>query len=513
MDQAKDRILRQIAGIKHRLWVKQLLETAASGLLAGAGVAALLALFSVFRPVAYLYWWEGAILAAGVLTGMLAGAFRLPTDLDAAKRIDAFGLKERIVTALEFQDRDDALSRMQREDALQALRAKKDEIRIVVFAGYKTLLLAAGMVGIAVALSMIPSPAKEQAQDREKAQLLVKETQKEIKKAEEALGQIPEGELSEEQKKQLQEMRELLAESKASLGKVKTPEQAGKESAKAEYNFAEMSKQLVLMAQEGTGAGARDLEKAAQQIDDQAAGQMAQNENGEDGQKPGENPGENGDPGSGQSGAGSSQDPSGDQNGQSDGQKDQNSGSGNENPGNENGGSENSGNENSGNQTGENGGSENGENSGGRKENGSGEEGPGDQNGNGPGEGTGEGNENGNGRGGNGSDEGGSEGGDHNGGGDGQGGSGQSDFGSATEQHDYVSIPKKTGDDENLTGKNRGSGDVDIYRQQNGLSWEGEHVDGQAVIGEYARKAYDGISRGEYPEGMEDVIKQYFNGF
>jgi hypothetical protein len=373
------------------------------------------------------------------------------------------------------------------------------------------------MIGVAMAISLIPSPAKKEAESREKAQLLVKETQKEIKKAEDALAQISEAELTEEQKKQLQEMRQLLAESKASLGKVKTPEQAGKESAKAEYNFAEMSKQLVMMAQNSGGGNSKELEKAAREIDDEAAGQMAQNGNG---QEPGSNPesggGEGGNTQPDQPGTGSINENPGDQNGQNGGGESQNggnqSGSGKDGNGN---GNENGSNENNG-AGGENGGG-NEEGSGSQKGNGGNEDGGGGNqsgnNGSGSGEGNGSGGSEGNGNGSGNGESDGSAGGDSSGGGSGQGGSGQSDFGSGTGQHDYVSIPKKTGDDENLTGKNQGEGDSDIYRQQNGLSWEGEHVDGQAVIKEYAQKAYDGISRGEYPEGMEDVIKQYFNGF
>lgn len=52
-----------------------------------------------------------------------------------------------------------------------------------------------------------------------------------------------------------------------------------------------------------------------------------------------------------------------------------------------------------------------------------------------------------------------------------------------------------------------------MVRTQNGLTWEGEHVDGQQVIGQYRQKAYDGIEQGKYPKGMTQVIKNYFDGF
>ncbi len=45
------------------------------------------------------------------------------------------------------------------------------------------------------------------------------------------------------------------------------------------------------------------------------------------------------------------------------------------------------------------------------------------------------------------------------------------------------------------------------------MSWEGEHISHEAVIGSYEKKAYEGISAGRYPDGMEEVIKGYFSSF
>ena len=45
------------------------------------------------------------------------------------------------------------------------------------------------------------------------------------------------------------------------------------------------------------------------------------------------------------------------------------------------------------------------------------------------------------------------------------------------------------------------------------MSWEGEHVSHESVIGSYEQNAYEGISQGRYPSGMEDIIKDYFSSF
>ena len=85
--------------------------------------------------------------------------------------------------------------------------------------------------------------------------------------------------------------------------------------------------------------------------------------------------------------------------------------------------------------------------------------------------------------------------------------------GTANNAHDYVSIPNDIADSGNLTGNSVDHDNSDYYRAQNGLSWEGEHVSYEAVIGDYEQNAYEGIASGRYPNGMENVIKEYFASF
>lgn len=148
-------------------------------------------------------------------------------------------------------------------------------------------------------------------------------------------------------------------------------------------------------------------------------------------------------------------------------------------------------------QNGQNGQGQNGQNGNGNGQNGNGQNGQG-QNGQG------------NGQGGNGDGQDGQ--GNGNGNGDGNGGNGRG-TGSSNNAHDYVSVPNAIADSENLTGNAQGHENSDFFRAQNGLSWEGEHISHEAVIGSYEQNAYEGISAGKYPSGMEDIIKEYFASF
>ena len=145
-----------------------------------------------------------------------------------------------------------------------------------------------------------------------------------------------------------------------------------------------------------------------------------------------------------------------------------------------------------------------GENAGSGQGDGSGN-GQGDSSGNGQGDGSGNGQGDGSG---NGQGEG-----SGNGQGDGSGSGSGRGTGSSSAIHDYVSVPNAVADSGNLTGNASNHEDSDYFRTQNGLSWEGEHISHEAVIGSYEKKAYEGISAGRYPDGMEDVIKGYFSSF
>lgn len=150
-------------------------------------------------------------------------------------------------------------------------------------------------------------------------------------------------------------------------------------------------------------------------------------------------------------------------------------------------------------QDGQNG--QNGQNSG------QGQNGEGQDNGDGQGEGQGSGEGQGNG------DGQGQEGQGQGNGGQGEGSGNGRGEGSSSTPHDYVSIPNAIADSGNLTGNVQDHDNSDYFKTQNGISWEGNHVDYEEVIGKYEQNAYEGISAGQYPSGMEEIIKDYFSSF
>ena len=431
-----------------------ILYTAAGGIL---GIC--LELVSLFVPFYYVHRAAALCFGAGFLAGAGYAVYKRADMKQAARRLDSFGLKERMLTAYENLDNEDEFARLQRQDARVHYDRMRSRIRIPLSPERRHILALLVSIVTVIGMRFIPSPVREEAALRHQVQEQAKEEQEELEELLAVLESVDMEKLSEEQKAKLQELLDTMELSREELMGADSWESLSAAAGRLDYKYQLAAQSLEQLAgqieypdQAGI-AGAQALAKAAAN----QSGQMASSgtTSGSSGEGNGERGGEDG-PG-GESGSGS-----GGQSGEG--------GSGN--------GSD-----------GKNG--QNGENDSG---DGNGQNGNNSGNGNGQGDGNGSGNGNGQG-GGNGS-----------GGGSGSGrGTGSSDA-----VHDYVSIPNMSSTDPALTGNKNGDQDSDYYRQQNGLAWEGDHVDYSSVIGEYTDSAYEGIANGKYPSGMESVIRDYF---
>lgn len=109
---------------KKRLQKEGMLKALICGLVAGA-VALLLSTF-LFWFFGYKAIWLAFVIFAAVIviTTLLCYFLRFaPTDKYVAQRLDALGLKERLITMQELEGVETFMARKQREDALRALKA------------------------------------------------------------------------------------------------------------------------------------------------------------------------------------------------------------------------------------------------------------------------------------------------------------------------------------------------------------------------------------------------------
>ena len=445
-------LLQAIRRSRRKLNMAKTLDTCTC-FLACAGVAAIvLEAASIWIPFYYVHLFAGIALLVAFLAGLVYSIVKRVGMHEAARRIDTFGLQERVQTAYEQMEDESAFACMQRRDAAEKLRVKceRKEIRIRLLPDKRHLTAAALSLGLVCGLAFIPSQARETASQRHAIHQEAKEKQKELSELADALEQMDTSTLTDEQKEKLSELQEALNRSMQELARADSREALDAAKNKLGFKLEQTSQSLANLASQMS----KEQQAAIAQALAKAAADAAGKSSGSNGTQSASNGGSNGTPGTGDGSSG-----------------DGNNGS-------------------------------NGNGSNGNNANGDGNGSDGDNNGNGSGNGSGDGS-NGDGSNGNGS-------GNGNGNGNGSGnGSGRGN-GQGGGTHDYVSVPNAVGNDENLTGNKTGDENGDSYRAQNGLVWEGDHVSLDSVIGDYTKDAYEGISSGRYPSGMEDVIKDYF---
>lgn len=438
-------------------------------------------LVSLFVPFYYAHLAAALCFGAGLLLGIGYAGYRRAGMRQAASRLDSFGLKERMITAYENLDKEDAFARLQREDARAHYERIQDRIRISILPDRRHILALLVSAAAVAGLGLIPSPVREQAKLRHQVQEQAAEEKEELEKLLDALDSVDMESLTEQQKAQLRELADTMELSREELAGADSWESLSAATGRLDYKYRQAAQGLTDLAgqmEHPDMAGLADAEALARAAADQnspspyfsGTPSADSDDGGDDGPEGGNGLGDG--EGSGQ-GDGNN---SGNGNGQS-GENSDRSGSGQSGEDGDGNGNGRNGENGSGNGNASGNGSNQGEGSGG---------GQSGSNGSGSGNGQGSGNGSGNGMG---------------------GGRGT---GSSDTAHDYVSIPNAVGDDASLTGNKNGYQDSDYYRQQNGLAWEGDHVDYSSVIGEYTDSAYEGIANGKYPSGMEAVIRDYF---
>lgn len=485
----------------------------------GAAAAAVLELIACFTPCYRVHLWAAAVLCAAATAAFVWSFLTRPTERKAALLLDATGLKERTVTALELLDDESPFAGMQKRDAWEHVADLRLRKVLPVKLSKKRIALLAAAVFAGFAAVMAPSSAKEEAADRRMAAMTVKE---ETQKLEELSEELKKEDLSEAE---LASYQEILEQIRQELGEVTTQEELDKALERSAYKLSEASEdtenknvqdrmqelasamgaqqrenadgsqqneQLEKLAKEAesfleelersgkeSALSQDDLEQLADQLKELAA--LSQDENLSAQLSEAASQAASGsismsqlatakaavsELGSQAQAALAKANDSTDQNGQ---------------------------------QSSDTGQSQN------ASANGSGQgSGDGDGNGNGTGNGSGNGSGNGNGSGS----------GNNNGSGNGTGGGWN--YGGKTGSEgeidlskESLAVPNNTGEDGNLTGT---AGEGASYTTKGGASvtWSGNSTSLDSVIASYSRQAMSKIEGSDYPSGLQDIVKSYF---
>lgn len=450
----KKYLTEQIRKCRRKMNIAKLIDTGILYAAAGGVVGIFCELFSLFQPFYHAHLAAVLCFGAGFFAGICYAVYRRADMKQAALRLDSFGLKERMLTACENLEAEDEFAVMQRQDARFHYDQLREKIKISLMPDRRHILALFVSAAAVVCMGLIPSAVRDQAKLRHQVQEQAEEEKRELEKLVDALEGVDMESLTEAQRAELQKLLETMELSREELAGADSWESLSAAAQRLDYKYGQAAQDL------GQLAAQMDHPEKAGVASAEAFAKAAANQSGQQtasvGAGAAASPGGGIEPGGEGSSGGMGGQAGGDSSGAGDGRGSDGSGEG-----------DGQGNDSGGNGKGDGSGGSGGQGS-------SAEDGSGGNGGTGSGMGSGR-------------------------------GTGHSDT-----AHDYVSVPGDTAEDSPLTGSKIGDQNSEYYRGQNGLAWEGDHVDYSSVIGEYTDDAYEGIANGKYPNGMESVIRDYF---
>lgn len=218
-----DRTIRKfVYKVRRKLRRQKVFGALCSSLFAGLLVAAVISGVSLCIPLYYADMIELVSIGISVCVGVICGIYRTPSLQQAALAADALGYQEKISTALYLQGKDDMFSRLQRKDALDAVR--QIEIRKAFpLKVSKRKIGSLVLIAVVFAIScMVDSPVRETAKQQHELRREVKEEIAKVNKVQKKIKDVSSKE-AKQLDKQLEQIKEELTkvDSQESLQKTK----------------------------------------------------------------------------------------------------------------------------------------------------------------------------------------------------------------------------------------------------------------------------------------------------
>ena len=235
---------QKIKDCRRKLNLAKILENCVYYISFGALAAVLVEGISLFVPFYYANYFAAGCIGIGCLTGLVRTFLTWADMKAAAKKLDSFGLQERTMTAYENLDKEDAFTKMQRNDAVQMLKENESNIRISIKPNTRHLLAFVFSLACVGTLALVPSVAKEQAKEQHALKQEVKEKKKELSSVMDALEDIDTKSLSAEEKKKLQELMKSLEMSKKELDQVDSAQELASANERLQFKYQETAQSL-----------------------------------------------------------------------------------------------------------------------------------------------------------------------------------------------------------------------------------------------------------------------------
>ena len=228
-------ILKLLRRIRDRIHTGIIVDYTLLGIAFALAFGLVLAIAARFTPIYAVYTRVFYLTAAMAGGAMLFAAFSTPDNRTSALRADSMGLNERVVTALELIGVDSIFATLEKKDALDKLQSMDIKKKLPIQPN-KRYAAAVLILAMAVATTgFIPNPMSHKARElhhlREKTAAKQKQVEEAVKKVEKNVR------LTEEQKKQ---MEQTLEEIKKVLREVKNEKDLEKALFKAEKKLEQI---------------------------------------------------------------------------------------------------------------------------------------------------------------------------------------------------------------------------------------------------------------------------------
>jgi len=271
---------KALSPIRRRIRLQHGLSGLCWGLLGQTAFSLVILILSFFIPLEKRNAWIIAGLALPCM-GLLVGLLWPVSYLQAARKADEQGLKERAQTAWSLQDRQDDMARLQREDAISHLKTMP---RMPLRVSAKPLIAAGACMAAALILFFVPNPQDGVLRQRADLRQKLEKPAAALEKAADKL------ENSVLDKKTVQELRRLLGDLARETRQARDSREALTQVSQAQQRMEKLLGDARNAASEALGQAGLDalaealeagdlsaMQQALESMDGEALSQAAQN--------------------------------------------------------------------------------------------------------------------------------------------------------------------------------------------------------------------------------------------
>ncbi|MCY6371600.1 hypothetical protein [Clostridium ganghwense] len=170
--------------IKMRIHLKNILNLTIVGSGLGCILGILLVLLSKIIPIYAVYYKAWIVIFVSILIFIVYSLFKAPKEIYSALKADSLGLKERVVTAVELKEDDSTFAQLQKKDALNHLKKLDYKKSLSIKPSNKYIITMFVTLLCFGLTTFLPKPLENKAAEIHKTKEMKKTAINEIKKVE-----------------------------------------------------------------------------------------------------------------------------------------------------------------------------------------------------------------------------------------------------------------------------------------------------------------------------------------